>query len=141
VARDPGYRSRGPSFDFRRYQVIWDVVGLERGPLSLVGITEELLQRKVAAPVLKTEINGRGDSLRWPRDTLYPQKLALTSLTSGGHSVGIVRLRTKAPEFVFHFIVIKMEDFVRWITNGTGGLLLNELSTRPSTLRKSQLLG
>jgi hypothetical protein len=25
---------------------------------------------------LKTEINGRGDPLRWPRDTLYPQKLA-----------------------------------------------------------------
>jgi hypothetical protein len=32
--------------------------------------------------------------LRWPRDTLYPQKLALASLTSGGRSVGIVRLRT-----------------------------------------------
>jgi hypothetical protein len=47
-------------------------------------------------PVLKTEINGRGDPLRWPRDTLYPQKLALTSPTSGGRSVGIVRLRTKS---------------------------------------------
>jgi hypothetical protein len=44
----------------------------------------------------KTEINGRGDSLRWPRDTLYPQKLALTSPTGGGGSVGIVRLRTKS---------------------------------------------
>jgi hypothetical protein len=30
--------------------------------------------------------------------TLYPQKLALTSPTSGGRSVGIVRLRTKAKE-------------------------------------------
>ena len=29
---------------------------------------------------------------------LYPQKLALTSLTGGGRSVGIVRLRTKATE-------------------------------------------
>ena len=29
---------------------------------------------------------------------LYPQKLALTSLTGGGHSVGIVRSRTKATE-------------------------------------------
>jgi hypothetical protein len=28
-----------------------EVVGLERGPLSLVSITEELLDRKVAAPV------------------------------------------------------------------------------------------
>jgi hypothetical protein len=36
--------------------------------------------------------------LRWPRDILYPQKLALTSPTSGGLSVGIIRLRTKATE-------------------------------------------
>jgi hypothetical protein len=37
--------------------------------------------------------------LRLPRNTLYPQKLALTSATSGGRSVGIVRLQTKATEF------------------------------------------
>ena len=48
------------------------------------------------------EINGRGDPLRWPRDTLYPQNLALTSPTGGGRSVGIVRLRTKATEFFFY---------------------------------------
>jgi hypothetical protein len=36
----------------------------------------------------KTEINGRGESLRWPRNTLYLLKLALTSPTSGGRSVG-----------------------------------------------------
>jgi hypothetical protein len=41
---------------------------------------------------------GRGDPVRWPRNTLYPQKLALTSPTSGGRSVGIVCLRTKASE-------------------------------------------
>jgi hypothetical protein len=38
---------------------------------------------------------GCKDQPRWLRDTLYPQKLALTSLTSGGRSVGIVHLRTK----------------------------------------------
>ena len=32
---------------------------------------------------------------------LYLQKLALTSLTGGGRSVGIVRVRTKATEFSF----------------------------------------
>jgi hypothetical protein len=32
-------------------------VGLEQGPLSLVRINEELLERKVVAPVKKTEIN------------------------------------------------------------------------------------
>jgi hypothetical protein len=30
-------------------------VGLERGPLSLVSTTEELLDRKLAVPVYKTE--------------------------------------------------------------------------------------
>jgi len=32
---------------------------------------------------------------------LYPQKLALTSPTGGGRSVGIVRVRTKAAELIF----------------------------------------
>jgi len=36
---------------------------------------------------------------------LYPQKLALTSPTGGGRSVGIVRSRTKATE-VFIIIII-----------------------------------
>jgi hypothetical protein len=38
-------------------------MALEWGPLSLVRIIEELLERKVVAPVWKTEIMGRGDSL------------------------------------------------------------------------------
>jgi hypothetical protein len=45
--------------------------------------------------VKKTELTAGGNPLRSPRDTLYPQKLALTSPTSGGRSVGVVRLRTK----------------------------------------------
>jgi len=36
---------------------------------------------------------------------LYPQKLALHSPTGGGRSVGIVRVRTKATEFSFSFII------------------------------------
>jgi hypothetical protein len=39
-----------PGFDSRHYQKK-KVVGLEQGPLSLVSTTEELLDRKVAAPV------------------------------------------------------------------------------------------
>jgi hypothetical protein len=31
-------------FDSRRYQFFWEVMGLERGPLSLVRIIEELFQ-------------------------------------------------------------------------------------------------
>jgi hypothetical protein len=41
---------RRPGFDSRHYQKK-KVVGLERGPLSLMSTTEELLDRKVAAPV------------------------------------------------------------------------------------------
>jgi hypothetical protein len=41
---------RRPWFDSRHYQKK-KVVDLERGPLSLVSTTEELLDRKVAAPV------------------------------------------------------------------------------------------
>jgi hypothetical protein len=40
---------RRPGFDSRHYQK--KVVGLERGPPSLVSTTEELLDKKVAAPV------------------------------------------------------------------------------------------
>jgi hypothetical protein len=50
VVRVFGYRSGGPGSipgTTRKKKV----VGLEQGPLSLMSITEELLDRKVAAPV------------------------------------------------------------------------------------------
>jgi hypothetical protein len=46
VVRVPGYRSRDPRFDSRRYKIFWELVGLERVPLSLVNITEELFEWK-----------------------------------------------------------------------------------------------
>jgi hypothetical protein len=45
---------RRPGFDSRHYQKK-KVVDLERGPLNFVSTTEELLDRKVAALVQKTE--------------------------------------------------------------------------------------
>jgi hypothetical protein len=94
VVRVPGYRSKDPGFDSRRYQIFWEVVGLERVPLSLVRIIEELLEWKSRGSGL--ESRKTGDPLRSPRDTLYPKMLALTSPTCGSRSVGIVRLRTKS---------------------------------------------
>ena len=44
---------------------------------------------------------------------LYPQKLALTSPTGGGRSVGIVRSRTEATEFSLEFILRAVIDMVR----------------------------
>jgi hypothetical protein len=46
VVRVSGYTSRGPGFDFRRFQIFGEAAGLERGPLSLVRTAEELLGRK-----------------------------------------------------------------------------------------------
>jgi hypothetical protein len=46
MVRVPGYSSRDPGFYSGRYQIFWEVVGLEQGPLSLLRITEELLQWK-----------------------------------------------------------------------------------------------
>jgi hypothetical protein len=98
--------------------------------------TEELLEGKVAAPVYKPEINDRENPLRWPRDTLYPQKLSLTSPTSGGRSVGIVRSRTKATEFSSVEESSRLEDsssFAFSYTLHRFGLYTHKLkqSTRP----------
>jgi hypothetical protein len=41
------------------------------------GQLRSYLEEIVAAPVKKTEANDWGDPLRWPRNVLYPQKLAL----------------------------------------------------------------
>jgi hypothetical protein len=53
VVRVLGYRSGGPSSIPGTTKK--KVAGLERGALSLVSTTEELLDRKVAAAVYKTE--------------------------------------------------------------------------------------
>jgi hypothetical protein len=62
VVRVPGYRSGGPGFDSRHYKK--KVVGLERGPLSLVSTTEELLGRKSSGFGLESREYGRRDSSR-----------------------------------------------------------------------------
>jgi hypothetical protein len=49
----------------------WEVVGLERGPLSLVRIIEGLLEWKSRGSGQENRINDPGDLLRWPRDTHY----------------------------------------------------------------------
>jgi hypothetical protein len=75
-------------------------VGLERGPLSFVSTTEELLDRKVVVPVYKTE--NTAVRIRHS-DHVASQKLAITSPTSSGRSVGIVRSWTQIMGFFFFF--------------------------------------
>jgi hypothetical protein len=52
--------------DSRRYQIFWEVVGLERGPLNLVSTTEELLGRKSNGSCLECREYGRMNPSRWP---------------------------------------------------------------------------
>jgi hypothetical protein len=113
VVRVLGYRPGGPGSipgTIRK-----NIVGLERGPLSLVSTTEELLDRKVAAIVYKTENTAVG--IRHA-DYVAPsirKKLAITSPTSGGRSVGIVRSRTQTME-VFFFLFCKRKIHNKAIT-------------------------
>jgi hypothetical protein len=78
-------------------------VGLERGQLSLVSTTEELLRGNSSRSGLQNREYDRRVSVRMT--TLYPppQMFALTSLTSGDRSVGIVRSRTQATEYSLGF--------------------------------------
>jgi hypothetical protein len=78
-----GYRSGGPGSipGTTRFSGKETVVGLERGPLSLVSTTEELLGRKNSGSCQENREYGRRDPSRWPRGTLYPQKLAIISPT------------------------------------------------------------
>jgi hypothetical protein len=94
VVRVPDYR-----FDSRHYQIFWEVVGLEGGPLSLVSTTEELLERKSSGFGLENREYGRRGSGTDYATPLFPQKLAQTSPTNGGRSVRVVRSRTRATKF------------------------------------------
>jgi hypothetical protein len=81
-------------------------VDLERDPLSLVSTTEELLGRKSCGSGLESREYARRDPSRCPRCTLYLQKLALTSPTSGGRSVfKKMRLQIQIP-----FIMTQTRD-------------------------------
>jgi hypothetical protein len=71
----PGYSPGVLGFDSRRYQIFWELAGLERGPLSRVRINE--IDRKSSDSGLENKLtaveNRRADHAK----PLYPQKLAL----------------------------------------------------------------
>jgi hypothetical protein len=78
-------------FDSQHFQIFWEAVGLEQGPLSLVSITEELGRNSSGSGQENQEYDW-GDPLRWPRNTLYPQKLILLRQEAAvAQPVGIVR--------------------------------------------------
>jgi hypothetical protein len=106
VVRGPGYRSRGPGSIPAATRFFWEVVGLERGPLSLLSTIEELLERKSNGFELERQITAVGIHPTDSATPLYPRELALTSPTNGGRSVGTVRWRTKTKDLSLVLIII-----------------------------------
>jgi hypothetical protein len=89
MATDPEVRVRF------RYQIFWNVVCLERGPLSLESTTEELIGRNSSGSSLESREYVLG--IRYA-DHVAPsihKMLALSSSTGGGRSVGVVCSRTQ----------------------------------------------
>jgi hypothetical protein len=73
-------------FDSQHYHIFW-VVGLERGPLSLVRTIEELLGRKSSGSGLESRDYGRRNPSRWPRGIPYPLEVA-TNFADKRRSLG-----------------------------------------------------
>jgi hypothetical protein len=77
-------------------------MSLDRGALSLVSITEELLEwRSSGFGSRKLRLTAVGILYADHATRSIRKKLELTSPTCSGRSVGLVRLRTKAMEFSF----------------------------------------
>jgi hypothetical protein len=66
--------------DFERCTHILLFVVKSCTPLNLVSTTEELLERKSSGSGLENKEYDSKDPSHWPRDSLYPQKLALTAV-------------------------------------------------------------
>jgi hypothetical protein len=90
---------RRPRFDSRHYQK-------KKSNESGTGSTQPCEHnwgatwQKSSGSCLENREYGRRDPSRWPRGTLYPHKLAITSPTSSGRSVGIVCSWTQTMEFM-----------------------------------------
>jgi hypothetical protein len=93
-------------FDSRRYQIFCEVVCLERGPLSLVSTTEELLGRKSSGSGIETREYGcrRSVALTTP----HPQsaKVGTNSADNSGSSVGIFAHGLRPGSYYYLFLLL-----------------------------------
>jgi hypothetical protein len=111
VVRVLGYRSGGPG---SIPDTTWKSSEAGTGSTQPREYNREATLIEKSGFCLENREYGCRDPSRWPRDALYPQKLAITSLKSGGSSVGIISSRTQTMEFFFsvygahkiHFIYV-----------------------------------
>jgi hypothetical protein len=75
VVRDPSYRFRGSGTIPGAY-IFWKVVGLERGPLSLVSTTEVLGRESSGSDLEKQKWGCRG-SAEWLHNNLLYAKVGI----------------------------------------------------------------
>jgi hypothetical protein len=95
--------------DWVRFQLLPDFLrssGSERGPLSLVSTTEELLERKSSSSGLENREYGRRDPSRWSRGTLYQQIWHWPR-----RKAAVVRSRTQTTEYRFSFSFTHIHPF------------------------------
>jgi hypothetical protein len=69
--------------DSRLYQIFWEVMGLERGPFSLVSTTEELLRRNIRGSCLENRNYGRRGFDALTTRTPLSSKVGTSQIASG----------------------------------------------------------
>jgi hypothetical protein len=98
-------------FDSRHYQIFWVVVGLERGPLSLVSTTEELLERRSSGSRLENQDCGHSDLLHWLRNAPLSAKIGI-NFTDKQRLLGWYSLLV---DYSHRVVVITSSLWITWI--------------------------
>jgi hypothetical protein len=102
-------------FDCRCYHIFWEVVCLERGVLSLVGIKEELLGRKSSRSGLEDRDYDRKGSAALPTRHPSLSTKVSTNVADKRRSLRVVRSRTKATRLLLLLLLLLLHRTMKSI--------------------------